>query len=143
MTIFQWYRRVLSDYALFRGRARRQEFWYFFVANVFIELSFRVGASAVQGALGYDWQTSFTDFINLALLVFSLAILLPVLAVSVRRLHDSGHSGWWLSLILLPPVGWLVLAIFYLLDSSPGDNRYGANPKPSEFDAFGSAIVAE
>ena len=143
MTIFEWYRRVLSDYALFRGRAGRQEFWNFFTANVVIDLSFRVGASAIGGALGYGWDTSFTDVVNLTLLAFSFAILLPVLAVSVRRLHDSGHSGWWLLFILFPPIGWLVLAAFYLLDSSPGDNRYGKNPKFVDVDAFDSALIAD
>jgi len=65
--------------------------------------------------------------------IFALAVLLPQIAVSIRRLHDTGRSGWWYLwwylLILIPILGWLVLIYFYVLDSQPGTNAYGSNPK--------------
>ena len=63
--------------------------------------------------------------------VFSLVVLLPGLGVSVRRLHDTDHSGWWLLILLVPLVGVIVLLIFLVRDSQPGSNRFGPNPKRS------------
>jgi len=61
--------------------------------------------------------------------IFALAVLLPQIAVSIRRLHDTGRSGWWYLLILIPILGWLVLIYFYTIDSQTGTNAYGPNPK--------------
>ncbi len=61
--------------------------------------------------------------------VYYLAVFLPSLAVAVRRLHDTGRSGWWFLIILVPFVGWIVLLVFMVLDSQPGSNEYGENPK--------------
>jgi uncharacterized membrane protein YhaH (DUF805 family) len=62
-------------------------------------------------------------------IVFSLAMLVPGIAVTVRRLHDTGRSGWWILISLIPFLGWIVLLVFMVLDSHPGDNEYGPNPK--------------
>ena len=61
--------------------------------------------------------------------LYSLAILIPSIAVVVRRLHDTGRSGWWLLIGLIPVLGSIVLIVFFVLDSEPGENAYGANPK--------------
>lgn len=61
--------------------------------------------------------------------IFSLAILIPSIAVSVRRLHDIDRTGWWVLISLVPLIGWIVLLVFHVQDSTPGPNRYGPNPK--------------
>ena len=69
--------------------------------------------------------------------IYYLAVLIPSLAVGVRRLHDTDRSGWWLLLSLIPVIGWIVLIIFFVLDSTPGENQYGPNPK-NEADPSGA-----
>jgi uncharacterized membrane protein YhaH (DUF805 family) len=64
--------------------------------------------------------------------IYSLAVLLPGIAVTVRRLHDTGRSGWWILIALVPIVGWIVLFVFMLIDSQPGQNAYGSSPKAAE-----------
>ena len=61
--------------------------------------------------------------------LYSLATLLPSLAVGCRRLHDIGRSGWWIFIAIIPIVGWIILIVWYAKDSDPGDNAYGPNPK--------------
>jgi uncharacterized membrane protein YhaH (DUF805 family) len=107
---------VTKRYVDFQGRARRQEFWYFFLA-VFV-LGFLVGI--VQQLLGLGYALSS---------LLSLALLLPNLGLSVRRLHDTNRSGWWLLLILIPILGWLALLYFYVEAGTSGSNTYGADPK--------------
>ncbi|WP_367990640.1 DUF805 domain-containing protein [Vibrio sp. NTOU-M3] len=111
----EWYLAVLKQYAVFSGRARRQEYWMFFLVNMII--SFVLGI--IDGLLG----TAFIGFL------YSLAILIPSLAVLARRLHDTGRSGWWILIGLIPLIGILVLLYFTVQDSVPGTNEYGANPK--------------
>ncbi len=107
---------VLTQYAGFSGRARRSEYWYFTLFN-----------AVLSGVLnGLATQASF--FAVIATLV-SLALLIPGLAVSVRRLHDIGKSGWYLLFVLIPLVGAIILLVWDCKDSQPGDNAYGPNPK--------------
>lgn len=111
-----WYLDVLkTKYAAFSGRARRKEYWMFTLVNVLIY----AGLVIVGRIVGID-----------ALLagVYGLAVLLPSLAVGVRRLHDTDRSGWWLLLGLIPVLG-LVLLIFMCIEGNTGDNQYGASPK--------------
>ncbi|QHT63069.1 DUF805 domain-containing protein [Paenibacillus lycopersici] len=112
----EWYLKVLRNYVNFSGRARRTEYWMYvlfsFMASVLLAI-----ADAMLGAG------------RLLSMLYSLAVLLPSLAVVVRRLHDTGRSGWWYFIILIPIVGAIVLLVFLLLDSEPGMNRYGPNPK--------------
>ncbi len=117
-----WYLQVLKNYAVFDGRARRKEYWYFTLFNIII--SFVLGF--VDGILGsYSSETGFGLFSG----IYSLAILIPSIAVSVRRLHDTERSGWWLLIILIPLIGAIVLLVFTVQDSQPGPNKYGENPK--------------
>ena len=108
-------RSVLNKYADFSGRARRSEYWWFALFNVVLSL---VGA-IIDLAIG----------LPLVQLVIGLGLLIPSLAVGVRRLHDTGRSGWWLLIGLVPLVGFIVLIVFLCTDSERGPNRWGPSPK--------------
>ena len=103
-----WYIGVLKKYAVFEGRARRKEYWMFFLFNVII--AFVLGF--IGGMLGVKILGN----------LYSLAVLVPAIAVGVRRMHDTDHSGWWL---LFP----IVNLIFAVTGGTQGDNRFGADPK--------------
>ena len=113
---------LTKKYACFSGRARRQEYWLFVLFN-FI-------AAFVVGFIG-GIIASVTGVAAFAFLgtIYNLAVLIPGLAVLVRRLHDIGKSGWWFLIALVPFVGVIVLIVFCCLDSKPGENQYGPNPK--------------
>lgn len=117
----KWYLEVLSKYAVFTGRARRSEYWYFALLNTI----FLIALGILEGALGL-----FPDSRHSVLgLVYNLAVFFPALAVSVRRLHDTGRSGWWLLIAIVPLLGAIALLVFMLTDSDAGKNEYGPNPK--------------
>ena len=110
-----YYTDVLKKYAVFSGRARRKEYWMFVLFNIIIASLLLVLDSSLE-----------TGILNG---LYSLAILIPSIAVGVRRLHDSGRTGWWYFIIFVPFIGAIVFLIFMVLDSKPGDNQYGPNPK--------------
>jgi len=112
----EWYLKVLKNYAVFEGRARRKEYWMFFLFNII----FAFVIAFVEGMVGSP---------GIVYMIYVLGVFIPGLAVGARRLHDTGRSGWWLLLYLLPIIGPIVLLVFFVLDSQPGDNEYGANPK--------------
>jgi uncharacterized membrane protein YhaH (DUF805 family) len=112
----EWYLEVLKKYAVFSGRARRKEYWMFVLFNIII--SFVLGF--VEGLMGG------TGIIGL---VYSLAVFIPSIAVGVRRLHDTGRSGWWLLLILIPLIGAIALLIFMVQEGKDEENDFGRNPK--------------
>ena len=117
-----WYTDVLKKYAQFGGRARRKEYWFFSLFNTLI-----IGALAL-----IDFSTGrFNPDTGLGLLsgIYSLATFLPQLGVTVRRLHDTDRSGWWLLLGVIPLIGSLVLLVFFASSGTLGDNRYGPDPK--------------
>ncbi|WP_416900049.1 MAG: DUF805 domain-containing protein [Minwuia sp.] len=121
-----WYIAVLKNYAVFQGRARRAEFWWFFLINLIISLIL----GTIDGALGFSTGPAGEDpQPGLLSSIYSLAVLIPGLAVGVRRLHDTGRSGWWLLLYLVPILGWIALVVMWVLNSDEGDNRFGPNPK--------------
>jgi uncharacterized membrane protein YhaH (DUF805 family) len=111
-----WYLDVLKKYAVFSGRARRKEYWMFFLFNIIIVIAIGFVESIIgsPGVIG---------------MLYSLAVLIPGIAVSIRRLHDTGRTGWWMLVALVPVIGAIVLLIFMVQDSKPGTNQYGANPK--------------
>jgi uncharacterized membrane protein YhaH (DUF805 family) len=113
--LMHWYLQVLKKYVVFEGRARRTEFWVFTLISFIISL--------VLSILDNMLKLGFLDSI------YSLAVLLPSLAVTVRRLHDTDRSGWWILIGLVPVVGWIVLLVFMFIDSNPYENQYGPNPK--------------
>lgn len=117
-----WYLRVLKQYATFSGRARRKEYWYFLLFHIIITtVLFAIDDNT--GNLAADGE------IGLLSGLYTLAVLIPGLAVSVRRLHDTDRSGWWVLIGLIPLVGAIVLLVFALQDGTPGQNRFGPSPK--------------
>jgi uncharacterized membrane protein YhaH (DUF805 family) len=113
---------VLKKYAVFHGRARRKEYWYFGLVNPIITMALAV----IDGITG-----SFIAEADIGLLsgLYTLGVLLPGIVVSVRRLHDTNRTGWWLLIYLIPVIGALVFLVFVVQDGKPGENRYGPNPK--------------
>lgn len=117
-----WYLDVLKNkYAAFDGRARRTEYWMFTLFNVIASVVLMI----VDNLLGTVSST------GLGLLggLYTLAILVPAIAVTLRRLHDTDRSGWWVLIGLVPFIGGIVLIVFMVMDSTPGSNKYGPNPK--------------
>ena len=105
----------LSKYANGAGRGRRSEYWWFFLFNILVGIAAGVidviaGTEAV-GALA------------------TLALLLPAVAAGIRRLHDTGRSGWWMLIAFVPLIGAIVLLVFFVSDGNRGENKYGPDPK--------------
>lgn len=117
-----WYLAVLKKYAVFSGRALRKEYWMFFFVNLIIGVALALIEVLVRTTPGIYIVSVLSG-------LYSLAVLLPSLGVAIRRLHDTGHTGWWLLIGLIPIIGGIVLLVLYVEDSQPGDNRYGPNPK--------------
>jgi uncharacterized membrane protein YhaH (DUF805 family) len=116
----------LSKYVDFSGRARRSEYWWFTLFNVLVGIV----ASIIDAIIGTRWGS-----FGLIEALTSLALLLPGLAVGVRRLHDTSRSGWWILIGIIPIVGWIVLLVFYVQDSHP-DNKYGPSPNAGAQPAY-------
>ncbi|MFH9295555.1 DUF805 domain-containing protein [Streptomyces sp. NPDC017520] len=110
-----WYLDVLKNYAGFSGRARRKEYWMFVLFNFII--------AVVLSALGMAIDTQIPYFLYIA------AVIVPSLAVMVRRLHDTGRSGWWFFISFVPLVGGIILLVFLASEGKPETNQHGANPK--------------
>lgn len=110
----EYFTKALKHYADFTGRARRTEYWMFYLFYII----FYIVCSAVGYFLG-------TEFITM---VYALGLLIPLLSAGARRLHDTGRSGWWQLLNLIPLIGSIVLIVFFAQDSHD-DNEYGPNPK--------------
>ena len=117
-----WYIEALKKYAVFSGRSRRKEYWYFALFNIIITILLTL----IDSSIGTLDEKSGYGVLNT---IYSLGVLLPGLGVSIRRLHDTGRSGWWLLIGLIPLIGAIVLIIFFVRDSQPGDNQYGPSPK--------------
>jgi len=113
----RWYFEVLKKYAVFKGRARRKEFWMFFLINIIFLCVIAFVFGFIGALLGKG-----DDFYETAFTIYYLAVLIPYIAVGVRRMHDTGRNGAWL---LFPLVNFVLLCY----DSQPGDNTYGAYPK--------------
>ncbi len=119
-----WFVSGLKRYAVFRGRAGRPEYWWFTLIYFLISLILGV-LDVIAGT--YSAESGAGLFSG----IFGIALLLPVLAVSVRRIHDTGRSGWWLLIALIPVIGLIVLLVFTLQKGTDGPNAYGAGPEPS------------
>ena len=115
-----WYFKVLQKYAVFEGRAHRTEYWMFALINFIIAL--------VLFFLGAKTGTNADNGMSPLLLIYELAILLPSLAVTVRRLHDTDRSGWWILIGIVPLIGGIWLLVLMILSGTPGDNRFGPEP---------------
>ncbi len=117
-----WYLKVLGQYADFSGRARREEYWMFTLFNII----FIIVAMILDNILGLTVEE---EPYGVFYFLYAFAVLIPGLAVTVRRLHDVGKSGWMILVALIPIVGAIWLLVLMVLDSDPGDNEYGQNPK--------------
>jgi uncharacterized membrane protein YhaH (DUF805 family) len=116
----------LRKYATFTGRARRTEYWLFWLFTFVVEMV--VGALTGGFSRGIEYMTTMSVGLMLYLAV-GLALIIPSLAVAVRRLHDTNRSGWWVLIGLLPFLGALVLLVFMVLPGTVGPNSYGEDPK--------------
>ena len=112
-----WYIKVLKNYAVFSGRARRKEYWMFVLFNFIFAL-----VLSLIGLLTFG-------MLYILSILYGVAVLVPALAVAVRRLHDIGKSGWYYFIILIPIAGPIWFLVLMCTDSQPGDNQYGPNPK--------------
>lgn len=110
-----WYIGVWKKYAVFEGRARRMEYWIFNLINLLVTLLL----AGIDAMTGMGWMGP----------VYGLAVILPSLAVTVRRLHDTNRSGWWILINLIPLIGPIILLVFMCLDGDEYANDYGPNPK--------------
>lgn len=117
-----WFVTALKSYAVFSGRSRRSEYWYFGLFYLILYAA----AAVVDVMIGSFERTS---GIGVCTAIVALALLIPSISVTVRRLHDTGRSGWWLLIGFIPLVGWIILLVFMCQDGEPGANRFGANPK--------------
>jgi len=111
-----WYLAVLKNYAQFKGRARRKEYWMFILFSFLISLVLAI----VEGVIGLPAVLSG---------LYSLGVLVPSIAVLFRRLHDTGRSGWWALLLFVPLLGALAILFFTAQEGESSDNAYGPNPK--------------
>ena len=129
-----WYPRImLRNYARFSGRARRKEYWMFFLVYALLSGSITAVVMGLDWVVDFvtrgRWADSFSLEAGLTLGVFALIHLLPSIALTVRRLHDTNRTGWWAALALVPIVGPLVLLYFAVLPGDLQPNNYGPNPK--------------
>ncbi len=125
---------VFSKYATFSGRASRSEFWYFVLFNILVSIPVYIVGVIIGILFSKGPESVMTAFLVGCVfnLIYSLAVLIPSIAVTVRRLHDSGKSGWLYLLILIPYLGSFIIFIFTLLESAP-DNKYGPNPNNQDY----------
>ena len=121
----KWYLKCLSQYADFSGRARRKEYWMFFLFNII----FALVLGFIDGLLG-----TFSAETGWGLLggIYTLALLIPGIAVCVRRLHDVGKSGLYYLLIFIPLIGAIILLVWFCTEGEHGSNGWGEDPKIGE-----------
>jgi uncharacterized membrane protein YhaH (DUF805 family) len=110
----EWYIKVLKNYAVFEGRASRQEYWMFTLFNIIIYIAIAILTGVLSSAVNTD-QTVLAD-------VYNLAVLIPSIAVAIRRMHDTDRNGWW----CIVPIASL---IFSIEAGQVGPNKYGPDPK--------------
>ena len=122
----QWYIDVLKKYAVFDGRARRKEFWMFVLFNTIIGIIISILDRSIGtdfgGRSGGGWLSS----------LYYLAVLLPLIGVGIRRMHDTNRRGWWILIYLIPCIGWIWFIVLAAREGNAGDNQYGPDPKAAE-----------
>ncbi|MBX3607031.1 MAG: DUF805 domain-containing protein [Piscinibacter sp.] len=111
-----WFIDVVKKYAVFNGRARRKEYWMYVLFYILIY----VGLFIIESLVGSP---------GILVLILGLGLLVPSIAVTIRRLHDTDRSGWWILIGFVPLVGGIVLLVFMCLDGTSGANQYGPDPK--------------
>lgn len=120
--VMNWYLKALKQYADFKGRSRRKEYWMFLLVNMMVAFILIV----LDNLLGLASETlGYGPLYG----VYLLATILPGLALSVRRLHDIGKSGWMLLIVLIPLIGGIWLIVLMAKEGEAAENKYGINPK--------------
>ena len=117
-----WYLMAWKKYFQFSERSRRKEYWFFFLFNILIAIALGV-VDSLTGTFAPETGAGLLGSI------YGLAILIPSIALGVRRLHDTDRRGWWLLIGLVPLIGIIVLFVFMVMDGTLGNNRFGKNPK--------------
>ena len=121
--MFQWYKKVVTDnYANFKGRARRSEYWYFVLFNMI----FAISAMILDNLLGLNFEPIPYGWLYL---LYALAVFIPGLAAAVRRLHDVNKSGWFMFIALIPLIGSIWLLVLFCTEGTKGTNNYGEDSK--------------
>ena len=121
-----WYLKCWKQYADFSGRARRKEYWIFsLIKYIIIFFLYILQIVMIESTLWLIFPIIF--------FLYAVAVFLPGLAVNIRRLHDIGKSGWWYLIYLIPIIGAIWLTVLMCLDSEPGENQWGENPKEIEY----------
>jgi uncharacterized membrane protein YhaH (DUF805 family) len=118
----KWYLQVLKKYAVFSGRARRTEYWMFILFSIIFAIVAMILDHVMKTTVGHLPY-------GLFYILYDMAVIVPTFAVSLRRLHDVGKSGWMALIALIPVIGAIWLVILFVKDSTPGENKYGINPK--------------
>lgn len=119
----KWFISAFKKAFNFRDRSRRQEYWMFTLVAFLITLLL----TWIEVAAGLEIEEN----IGLLTTIFSILIFIPSLSLTIRRLHDTGKSGWWILLTFVPFIGWIILLVFMVQTSEPGINSFGSNPKVS------------
>lgn len=155
-----WYIKVLKNYAVFTGRARRQEYWFFFLFNFIAFILLMVIDSILWGGTetftfnfdsndsDFHWASSFNDGWDILSSIYAIGMIIPSIAVTVRRLHDTNHRGWWYLLLFIPVSGWITIFVFTVVDGDSGKNRFGSDPEkesppPGLFDNYSAKPAAK
>lgn len=121
-----WYLKVLKQYTDFSGRARRKEYWMYTLFNVL----FSIAAMVIDNVLGLSFELQGQSMgYGYVYVLYVLFVLIPGLAVAVRRLHDVGKSGWFLLIGLIPLIGSIWLLVLFCTDGESNSNKWGNNPK--------------
>ena len=123
--IMEWYIKVINSYSDFNGRARRKEYWMFTLWNIIFALL----ASLLDYSFGIVYPLVGYGPLYIA---YALFVLVPGIAVTVRRLHDTGKSGWMYLVAFIPIAGWIWLLILFVTEGNEGNNAYGEDPKQFE-----------
>jgi uncharacterized membrane protein YhaH (DUF805 family) len=124
--IENWKLVVLERYAKFDGRAGRAEFWWYVLANIVLNV-----AISILVSIGFAIATAIGVLVVVLASGLYLALIVPSIAVAIRRLHDTDKSGWLLLVGLIPFVGFIILLVFYIQEGTAGPNQYGAGPEPA------------
>ena len=131
-----WFIGALKKYSVFEGRAQRKEYWFF----VLFYMIFGFVLTFVDSFLGTAYYVDGNAVVGLLSTPYGLAMLVPAIAVTARRLHDIGRSGWWILFGLIPLIGTIVLLVFMVLDSQDGENRFGPSPKEARGELKGKRL---
>ena|ERR1039458_10148902 len=118
----EWYLMVWKKFAVFSGRSRRKEYWMFFLFNTLIEFALCILALLLM-------KSGIGSILYGVCALYMVACIIPAVAVSVRRLHDTSKSGWLFLLVVIPIIGPIVLLVLFMLEGNPGANQYGPDPK--------------